>query len=188
LLKDLDLKWKISLILSIVVIIVMTAVSLLTYGYTKDIMSNQILDKIKIIKENQRETIISEIDRLQDRIEYFASFEKIYNLVNMSDYYVNEGELIDITQGTWLNTFIDRSNLITNNNRMLEDVKFSYVTTKNGVVLADSRIDDENNIKEYIGKILDEEKYKYVSNEQVQTRTCVLFQYVKIILIGKDRG
>ncbi|RCW62084.1 MULTISPECIES: methyl-accepting chemotaxis protein [Halanaerobium] len=166
-LKNMDLKWKISIILTIIVIIVMSAVSFFTYSYTQNIMSDQIDQRIDVIRHNQQEEILSKLNRLKERTNYFASFEDVYNLVNMSNYYVEEGELIDLAGGGWMSTFTNRASLLRDNNRMFKETQFSYVTTASGIVLVDSRVEGENNIYEYAGKTLPEDQYKNISSEEV---------------------
>ncbi|RAK07427.1 methyl-accepting chemotaxis protein [Halanaerobium saccharolyticum] len=166
-LKNMDLKWKISLILTIIVIAVMAAVSFFTYSYTQNIMSDQIDQRINLIRENQRQEILGQLTRLEERTEYFASFEDVYNLANMSNYYIEDGEIIDLAGGGWMSTFINRAALLKDNNRMFEETQFSYVTTTEGLVLVDSRIEGEENIYDYAGKILPEDQYQNVSSEEV---------------------
>lgn len=167
LLKNMDLKWKISIILTIIVVIVMSAVSFFTYSYTQNIMSDQIDQRIDLIRQNQREEILGELERLEERTDYFASFEDVYNLVNMSNYYVEDGELIDLAGGGWMSTFTNRADLLRDNNRMFEETQFSYVTTADGIVLVDSRIEDENNIYDYAGKTKPEDQFKNINSEEV---------------------
>lgn len=165
--KNMDLKWKISIILTLIVIIVMAAVAFFTYDYTQEVMSNQIDQRINLIRENQRQEILSQLTRLQDRTEYFASFEDVYNLVNMSTYYIEDGQIIDLAGGGWMSTFTNRATLLKENNRMFAETQFSYVTTADGMVLVDSRIENEDNIYDYAGIKLPEEQYKNVSSETV---------------------
>jgi methyl-accepting chemotaxis protein len=177
--KNMNLKWKISIILTIIVISVMAAVSFFTYNYTQNIMANQIEERIALIRQNQREEILGEINRLQERIKYFASFEDVYNLVNMSNYYVDDGEIIDLASGGWMNTFFNKAALLRENNRMFDSAEFAYITTKNGMILTDSRIEDEKNIYSYAGKYLPEEQYKNVSSDEIHMidgNSYVLFQ------------
>jgi methyl-accepting chemotaxis protein len=162
-----DLKWKISIILTLIVIIVMAAVAFFTYDYTQEVMSNQIDQRINLIRENQRQEILSQLTRLQNRTEYFASFEDVYNLVNMSTYYIEDGQIIDLAGGGWMSTFTNRANLLKENNRMFAETQFSYVTTADGMVLVDSRIENEDNIYDYSGVKLPEDQYKNVSSETV---------------------
>ncbi|SFL28116.1 methyl-accepting chemotaxis protein [Halanaerobium salsuginis] len=165
--KNMDLKWKISIILTLIVIIVMAAVAFFTYDYTQEVMSNQIDQRINLIRENQRQEILSQLTRLQNRTEYFASFEDVYNLVNMSTYYIEDGQIIDLAGGGWMSTFTNRANLLKENNRMFAETQFSYVTTADGMVLVDSRIENEDNIYDYSGVKLPEDQYKNVSSETV---------------------
>src|SRR6056297_1717851 len=179
LMKNMDLKWKISIILTIIIIAVMAAVSFFTYSYTQNIMSDQIDQKINLIRQNQREEILSQLSRLEERTNYFASFENIYNLVNMSNYYVEDNEIIDLASGGWMNTFTSRAVTLRENNRMFEETQFSYVTTNEGLVLVDSRIESEKNIYDYAGKKMPENQYKNVSSEKVHMidgQPYVLFQ------------
>lgn len=179
LLKNLDLKWKISLILTIIVIAVMASVSFFTYSYTQDIMADQIDQRIELIRQNQREEVLGQLSRLQERTDYFSSFEDVYNLVNMSNYYVEEGEIIDLAGGGWMSTFTNRASMLRDNNRMFAETEFSYITTKDGIVLVDSRIEGENNIYDYAGKVLPENQYADVSSEEVHIingQPHVLFQ------------
>jgi len=174
-----DLKWKISLILTIIVIAVMAAVSFFTYSYTRDIMSDQIDQRINLIRENHRQEILGQLNRLEERTNYFASFEDVFNLANMSNYYIEDGEIIDLANGGWMSTFISRAALLKDNNRMFEETQFSYVTTTDGLVLVDSRINGEENIYDYAGKKLPEDQYKNVSSEEVHIingKPHVLFQ------------
>lgn len=168
LLKSMNLKWKISIILTVIVIAVMAAVSFFTYNYTQNVMSDQIEERINLIRQNQREEILGEINRLQERTEYFAAFEDVYNLANMSNYYVDDnGEIIDLASGGWLSTFVNRASLLRENNGMFDSAEFSYITTKNGMILTDSRIESEENIYDYAGKKLPENQYKNVSSDEV---------------------
>ncbi|MFW5686780.1 MAG: methyl-accepting chemotaxis protein [Halanaerobium sp.] len=166
-LKNMDLKWKISIILTIIVIAVMSAVSFFTYSYTQNIMSEQIDQKIDLIRQNQREEILGELSRLKDRTEYFASFEDVYNLANMSNYYIEDGEMIDLADGGWMDTFSDRAELLRENNRMFTETEFSYITTAEGIVLIDSRVEGEDNVYDYAGKELPANQYKDISSEEV---------------------
>ena len=97
----------------------------------------------------------------------------------MSNYYIEGEKLTDLAKGGWMNTFISRSDLMRDNNKMFDETQFSYITTPEGLVLADSRIEDENNIYDYAGKILPEDQYKNVSSEEVHLindKPHVLFQ------------
>lgn len=177
--KSMNLKWKISIILTVIVIAVMAAVSFFTYNYTQNVMSDQIEERIDLIRQNQREEILGGINRLQERTEYFAAFEDVYNLANMSNYYVEDGEIIDLASGGWMSTFVNRAALLRENNRMFDSAEFAYITTRDGMILTDSRIEGEDNIYDYAGKHLPENQYKNVSSDEVHMidgKPYVLFQ------------
>ncbi|PUU88778.1 FCD domain-containing protein, partial [Halanaerobium sp.] len=155
-----------SFILSIIVIAVMTSVAFFTYNYSQKIMSDQIAEKIDLIRNNQRGKILGEIKDIKEMTQYFSESSDIKGLISMNNYFIKDGKLVELTN-VWSSLITKNSDILTQNNGMLAASEFSYITNENGVVVADSRIGNTDNIKEYVGKKLSENEYSKVLNEEV---------------------
>jgi methyl-accepting chemotaxis protein len=129
-------------------------------------MSDQIAEKIDLIRNNQRGKILGEIKDIKEMTQYFSESSDIKGLISMNNYFIKDGKLVELTN-VWSSLITKNSDILTQNNGMLAASEFSYITNENGVVVADSRIGNTDNIKEYVGKKLSENEYSKVLNEEV---------------------
>lgn len=165
-LKNLNLKWKISLILALVVVLVMISVSFITYNFTQNIMTEQINEKIAMITQSQNKEIIYTLERYNRTVESFSKSSSLRELLNLSQFYIKEGALIeDLSLGGWKNMFKERIEQLQDNNNFLEAAAFSYVTDVNGIKILDSRADDDSQIDKYLGEQMGAEYFKTSSSD-----------------------
>lgn len=165
--KNIDLKWKISIILTAVIVAVMGFVAFFTYNYSQDIMSEQINERVRLIRENQRQEILAKLEQAEYTADYFSEMKDIYDLAEMSSFYIRDGELVDLQRSGLIGTFLERASLMRDNNQIIKESEFSYVVNETGIVLADSRAVDKENIYDYIGNKLPDNMYKNIESDRV---------------------
>lgn len=155
-----SIRWKICLLLMIMMVSVMFLISFIIYGYTSNIVKEQINNQISI-KNGYQKNKINEIDSSMNRnINIISQKEQIIMYTTMINSFTENEEL----QKT-LNGYVPVSsgrNLF-NEIKNIEYAKFSYLIARNGVVIADSRY--KNNLNEdlkskYIGYHLNKKDYK----------------------------
>lgn len=167
--KGLKLKWKISLIITIIAILVMIIVSYMTYTNTSDMVLNQIDGKISIIKQTQKDMLANLFSRLEKQVSQFANDDNVINYANMLNYVLKDNQstnkLFDLYKHSILTECIDlRDNLA----RAVDKINFSYITSANGIVLADSRLKEDKSLSKFVGKKLEETEYKNISSDKIK--------------------
>lgn len=163
-----SIKWKVSLIITILVLLVMSLVAYFTYNNTSKILESQINDKIDLIKEANKNTLNNMVNRLEKEVEYFAVDNDVYSFTNTFNRSVEQ----DI-EGVANNRDFDiikTSNLLNNQISKSEHYEFAYLASSSGIVLADSRLsksENRDNIRKYFGLQLNEDRYKNVNSDKV---------------------
>lgn len=170
-LTKLDLKWQISIILTIIVVLVMGAVGFFTYSFTQDIMGTQIDDKISLIRQSQSKEVLDKFERYKKRVQQFSASGQIPKMLNMSDFYIEDGAFKDMEEaGMWVDVLEKNTTLLKENNSKLEETAFSYVTNSDGMVMVDSRTDlEEGDVYQIAGEHLAADKYKDIVSDKVYT-------------------
>lgn len=163
-----SIKWKVSLIITILVLLVMSFVAYFTYNNTSKILESQINDKINLIKEANKNTLNNVVNRLEKEVEYFALDDDVYSFTNTFNRSV-EQDIKGIANNRDFD-ILKTSNLLNNQISKSEHYEFAYLTSSKGIVLADSRLsksENRNNIRKYFGIQLNEDRYKNINSDKV---------------------
>jgi len=162
------LKWKISLMITIIAIIVLIAVAYITYTSTSNMVLEQVNEKIGIIEETIKDTLAASFSNQEKQVYQFASDEDSINYVNMLNYLL-ESDMVDNFIETYRYSILTKCNELRENlDRSINEIKLAYITDKNGMVLADSCLQEEKDILNYIAIKLPKEEYKNVSSERIK--------------------
>ncbi len=165
--KNMNLKWKISLFITIIVVIVMGCVSYVTYIYTHDIVKDQVNKRIGIINNNYKNTLKGIINNTGEQISFLAKNEDNYYYTDMFSEMKMDEKNVDKFFEIYKYT-IHRENLLLKNQLKYSDLfLFSYLTNKDGYVIADSRIKEKELENSIIAKKLDSIKYKAAGIDSV---------------------
>ncbi len=167
--KSINLKWKISITLTLIVLIIMSIVVFSTYIFTKNMIMEQIDEKINIIKLSQKNNLNNLINKTEKQLSIFAKNKELQEFINSMNN-INKEKLDEIINGYGYQSMmiVGRSKLLAEQLTYLENTLFSYITDSKGTVLADSRLKNINNLKKYIGKKLNNNEYKETSIENIK--------------------
>jgi methyl-accepting chemotaxis protein len=158
--KNIKLKWKISIIITLIVFIIMSIVVFSTYIFTKNMILEQIDEKINIINLSQKKNLNNLINKTEKQISIFVEGEELQDFINtMKNLDAKKLDEIINEYGYQSMLIVGRSKMLAEQLNYIDESLFSYITNSQGVVLADSRLKDINNIKEYIGKELNANEY-----------------------------
>lgn len=190
-LKTLGLKWKISLITMIVLIFIMSAIGIVNYNLTANIIKEQINAQINIMNNaqinllntmvtslNRQLTLITKDSMLSSYVEMVSSAKKDIitakkELANASASNKNSLQKnLNNAEEDFNNLVVGISSLaiptgksINNEIENIKHAELAYITTPDGTVIADSRINSISNrkdIKKYINKKLKPSMFKEI--------------------------
>ncbi|HBC29883.1 MAG TPA: hypothetical protein DC024_01365, partial [Clostridiales bacterium] len=167
--KDLYIRWKISLLLILIITLIMGGVSYFAYNFAQDMVSKQINEKIELIKNAQKNTIRTLINRVNEEVAFFAQKESIYAHKYDNDVKergVSEGDKF-VFDDNYYYIFLLKSLELAEQNRMNDQFLYSYITTSQGVVIADSRVKSEEEVPQYVGNRITEERYRSSRIEKI---------------------
>ena len=167
--KDLYIRWKISLLLILIITLIMGGVSYFAYNFAQDMVSKQINEKIELIKNAQKNTIRTLINRVNEEVAFFAQKESIY--AHKYDNDVKESRVSEddkfVFDDNYYYIFLLKSLELAEQNRMNDHFLYSYITTSQGVVIADSRVKSEEEVPQYVGNRITEERYRSSRIEKI---------------------
>ncbi len=157
-----SIKWKINIGVLFLVLVVTSIIAFTTYHFTEDIIMRQVDEKNFIIYQSIQSTYMNAIKTLKKEVEFLASGQDIYQFIGTSDYYANKGKF------SWLYSLLTEGN----NNFMvgykaLEEAEFAYLTNSKGIVVGDTRVNNENEVDKYFGQQLPINQYQNISPEEV---------------------
>lgn len=168
--KSLQLKWKISLIITFIAVIVMVVVSALTYNNTSDMLLEQIDGKIHIIQQSQKNAIADIFFQSERQVAQFAADQDVVNYLYMLDLTL-EGDYKSerLLKSFSYNVRNDSDDLRKSIASSITEIGFSYITSPDGIVLADSRMEEEDEMVDFIQVEKAEDEYKNTSSERIMT-------------------
>ncbi len=192
-LKDISLKWKISLFITVVVIIVMGFVSYFTYDYTKEMVTNQINEKIRIIKKSRQNMLSKSLGELNQQIKYLAGKNNIRSYNSMFNSIVTNSkdsqESVSGVLSGYKNNILEKCEYLAGDVKMSEAFQFAYLTSSDGFVIADSRAKKEN-MNKFIGQQMSKNKYLNTTFERVFSRNGEFYILLSAPIIrgGEDKA
>src|SRR6056297_1326867 len=96
--KSINLKWKISITLTLIVLIIMSIVVVSTYIFTKNMIMEQIDEKINIIKLSQKNNLNNLINKTEKQLSIFAKNKELQEFINSMNN-INKEKLDEIING-----------------------------------------------------------------------------------------
>lgn len=167
------LKWKISMITIIILIIIMTSVSYVIYNYTARIVKEEVKKQINIMNIYQKKIIDDMIGGLRSQTQFFTQDYAIQGFLEMCQKYYTEFKLAEdekTREQAWtdFNALLDSMTYSTGKRifEKLDNVgysRFAYLVMPEGIIVADSRMKyrkDREKFTDYIKLKLKEEQYK----------------------------
>ena len=171
--KNLNIKWKISLIIIILIMLVMLVVAIIIYRYTSNTLLEQINDKISIMSKYEKSKIIEVKNDVELRVSRTIKNTSLkYYIDTINNDYLNETK----DKSNYEFTFEDfLQNVSSGQNLILKKIKddiryiaFVYITTREGIVIADSRESVVNYPMKYVGKKLEISNYKNIKTGDLE--------------------
>lgn len=149
---QLNLKWKITLFVFLVIFLVIGVITYATYQQTGNIVLSQINERIAVIKEYQKGIIQDLVKRTNEQITVFSNVEDIYLFVNLLNNGLSQKDSsIKDMQNYYGQTIKTRSKDLCEQTMSDNAYLYAYITDSRGIKIADSRI-NENNISDYLGE------------------------------------
>jgi len=168
--KNLDLKWKINIIISLIVLLVMGSVSYFTYNFTKNMVSEQIDERIKLVRETQKSVLVNMLGRIKKQINSFSTSEKVSlhaSYLKSLKSNKSRDDFKKLLNNEW-SMISTKSKVIKEQLKLINGAQFAYITTLDGIVIADSRYNRaKENFDKYINITLENSKYKDASSSDV---------------------
>ena len=174
-LKDLNLKWKISLIIISIIMFVMFLVTFVIKEYTEMAILKQVNKQITTINYYQKTNITDFIARLDKVMIPLLKDDMVSVFVKMADGFKEkdlseDAKLMTATGQLTFKGFLFNDSFVYKTGKQLkvaleqiEYSKWAYLTNKEGIVIADSRVNslsDRKLARKYIGKSLTTDRYK----------------------------
>lgn len=176
--NKIGLSLKISSILAFVVVLVMGFVSFYTYNYTANMVLRQVNGQIETVKTSQKKTINNFMENLGKQVSSFTKDEDLFHFVDMVNYNLKNGDLEGFIK-IYGFTVVDSSRILANQQKIINGASFVYITNKDGIIIADSRLKNKEQINDFVGKKLDTVEYKGAREDQVfivNNKPVLLFQ------------
>ncbi|AGB41656.1 methyl-accepting chemotaxis protein [Halobacteroides halobius DSM 5150] len=173
--KNLNLKWKISLVIISVIVAIISTVSFMVNIYTTNAILERVNDQINTINQYQKSNIINFTERIESKITSLLDDDMITVFISMAAGFENKDLSADaeMTTPTGALTFkgllfndsfmYKTGKKLKNKLELIEAAKLGYITTADGIVIADSRVTSLANrekMRKYIGRKLKASKYK----------------------------
>ena len=158
--RRLNLKWKISLVTIIILVLVMTVIGIVINKLAGDIVIEQVNNQINILNQSQESIIKNIIDNKKNNATMIESDSSITSFI----------DIVSSQSETSINRFITGSLGMSVDSKLadiiekIEDAEFAYICLPDGKVIMDSRVDavERSQIKEYVGKTIDKDMYSNV--------------------------
>ncbi|MFW6381125.1 MAG: methyl-accepting chemotaxis protein, partial [Bacillota bacterium] len=185
---SLNLKWKITILFLVITFIIMGIIYYVTFNFTQGLISDQIEKEISVVQDSQKNTINNFINKLGEQTEIFASSNFVTSSFNQMQDFIErneEGELV--IPGGYEYWIYEKCNLLTEQLEKSEESAFAYLTNENGEIVIDSRMEDVEQMDQYIGKKLEENKYRDARPDRVyeiEDTPYIIFQ--KPILVEEE--
>jgi len=144
--ENVNLKWKITSVIAVVIFIVMYSVSLITYYYTRNLVVDEIDQKVTLVKEVQKISVKNLLHNINIQVANFATNREVINLASFLSPLVSEpgADLSGILNEHRFARIEPVMNVLEEHRKMVEGSHHIKITSPEGVVLLDTRIWDED--------------------------------------------
>ena len=163
-----SLKWKITLSISLLMIMIFILLSIIIYNYSGNMLSTQIDQRIQVMKISLKNNLEIQLNNINNLVRKVAHNVEVTDYVNL---------ISSVTAGDNNNEFIKRylnaQRFEVNNNSisyrsfldLIEGAQYLYITTPDGLVIADTRvnvIEDPDSFRKFIAQEKEPEEYREV--------------------------
>ncbi|QTL99541.1 hypothetical protein GM661_17090 [Iocasia frigidifontis] len=164
-LNKIGLRWCISIIITLFIMIILSIVSYTTYNYTIHMVQGEISDKIRITKEAQKNSLNMTLNNLKTEVENFTLNDKVKTHAMFFAYTDEENLAEELSSNTAYRVEPVSQELQAHVNASSAD--YTYITSTWGTVLADSGYVKDKDFDKYIGVKLTEKEYKVATAADV---------------------
>lgn len=174
-----SLKWRISLVLILILSIVLVSLGITIFHYASGIVKEQVNEKIRLVSNNYKDCVnnlIADIDEQLDRIvtddAVYNYFEILLILYPGEDAGEAEMENFFVFMDTMANAQYTTANQLDRLINRLDYSQFAYATLADGLAVLDSRVKsftDSDLAGRYIQKKLNQELYRDIEFGQIYT-------------------
>ncbi len=174
-----SLKWKISMVIIGILIVMLLSISLTINNYASRIVREQVDQKIDLVSTNYKNNVNSLVNRIDRQMGIISSDKRVqsYYEMLMTMYPGDEStqeeknifyDVIESFKSSQYSAAEQLNELI----NQLDDVSFAYATLTDGVTIIDARVrsfNDEELEEKYIKSALEESLYKDIDFGEIYT-------------------
>ena len=167
-----SLKWKISLVMILILFIVIATISLLIYNYTSGIVKKQVDQNIKLVSSFYQDNVNALISKLDRQLEIMSTDSLIFDYFEVLAA-INPGEAGLKTEVEQFNSFLESyvqgaanyaaAGQLDKLLGQFRHAQFAYLTLPDGTTIIDSRVkgfSDQDKAAQYILQKLDTTLYR----------------------------
>jgi methyl-accepting chemotaxis protein len=168
-----SLKWKISAIIVLILLLVLSTISYITFNSASEIVRDQINENINLVAASYQSNVdamLKTLDRQVETIKSDGSFNGYYTLMEGlyagAEAEAGAKEEFKASIDSFLSMEFATASALGSVSKNIENIEFAYLTMSDGTVIADSRAYSaqalEDN-KHYLKDELDADLYKNIS-------------------------
>lgn len=168
-----SLKWKISAIIVVILLLVLGAISYLTFNSASEIVRNQIDENINLVASSYQsnvEAMLKTLDRQIDSIDSNSSFNGYFALMEGlypgNDAAAEAREEFLVSIDSFMGMQYSTAGALGSVKKNIDNIEFAYLAMADGTVIADSRAYSAQALEDndhYLKERLDEDLYKNIN-------------------------
>ncbi|RAK07881.1 methyl-accepting chemotaxis protein [Halanaerobium saccharolyticum] len=168
-----SLKWKISAVIVVILLIVLGAISYLTFNSAAEIVRNQIDENINLVASSYQsnvEAMLKTLDRQIDSIDSDSSFNGYFTLMEGlypgSESEPEAREEFTVNIDSFMGMQYSAAGALGSVKDNIENIEFAYLAMADGTVIADSRAYSAQALEDnehYLREKLDQDLYKDIN-------------------------
>ncbi|HOA40660.1 MAG TPA: methyl-accepting chemotaxis protein [Halanaerobiales bacterium] len=172
-----SLKWRISLVLILILSIVLVSLGITIYHYASGIVKEQVNEKIRLVSNNYKDSVNNLIANIDEQLDRIVTDDAVYNYFDVllllypgGDAGEEEMENFFVFMDTMANVQYTTANQLDRLINRLDYSQFAYATLADGLAVLDSRVKsftDSDLAGRYIQKKLNQELYREIEFGQI---------------------
>lgn len=172
-----SLKWRISLVLILILSIVLVSLGITIYHYASGIVKEQVNEKIRLVSNNYKDSVNNLIANIDEQLDRIVTDDAVYNYFDVllllypgGDAGEEEMENFFVFMDTMANVQYTTANQLDRLINRLDYSQFAYATLADGLAVLDSRVKsftDSDLAGRYIQKKLNQELYRDIEFGQI---------------------
>lgn len=174
-----SLKWRISLVLILILTIVLVSLGITIFHYASGIVKEQVNEKIRLVSNNYKDSVNNLIANIDEQLDRIVTDDAVYNYFEIllilypgEDAGEAEMENFFVFMDTMANAQYTTANQLDRLINRLDYSQFAYATLADGLAVLDSRVQsfaDSDLAGRYIQKKLNQELYRDIEFGQIYT-------------------